>query len=369
MEGRFLSGLKKICVGLGGIALVGLGPGANAPVTTITINNTQSAFGGASFGSVGTYEVITGTFTDEVDPDDPHNAVIVDIEHGPKNANGTVGFTADFQIIRPTNLANSAHRVIYDVPNRGGTGALSTLNGDITATGTPITAGGNTAVPPSAGAAGTGFLMNMGWSIVEVGWDLTAPQGGRLFGVTLPVAKHKDGSAITGPTTEELVVDIGTTPADLPLTYPPASLDQSKAMLTVRENYGDTPQVVPACRLDVHHDMHRPNDLLLSDMRQVGGGRFRCSRNIWANGALRVHLYRAEPEYRRARLRRDPRSRDLPARRQYRRLRHRQSARRRCEIHLHDLQLAALPHYPRLRPLGLQRSRYPARREYPQMGG
>ena len=35
-------------------------------------------------------------------------------------------------------------------------------------------------------------------------------------------------------------------PADLPLTYPPASLDQSQAMLTVRKNYGDTPQVVPA---------------------------------------------------------------------------------------------------------------------------
>ena len=88
--------------------------------------------------------------------------------------------------------------------------------------------------------------MNMGWSIVEVGWDLTAPQGGKLFGITLPVAKHNDGSAIPDPTTEELVVDLGTTPADLPLTYPPASLDQSKAMLTVRENYGDKPQVVPA---------------------------------------------------------------------------------------------------------------------------
>ena len=108
------------CVTLIGIGLLSSASPAIARVTTITINNTQSAFGGASFGSVGSYEVITGTFTDEVDPNDPHNAVIVDIEHGPKNANGTVSFTADFQIIRPTNLANSAHRVLYDVPNRGG---------------------------------------------------------------------------------------------------------------------------------------------------------------------------------------------------------------------------------------------------------
>ena len=55
------------------IALCCAASGATARVTTLTIANTQPAFGGTSFGSVGTYEVITGTFTDEVDPVDPHN--------------------------------------------------------------------------------------------------------------------------------------------------------------------------------------------------------------------------------------------------------------------------------------------------------
>src|SRR5260370_40208358 len=82
------------------IALCIAASGASARVTTLSINNPQPAFGGASFGAVGTYEVITGTFTDEVDPDDPHNAVIVDIEHGPENANGTFSFTAEFPSIR-----------------------------------------------------------------------------------------------------------------------------------------------------------------------------------------------------------------------------------------------------------------------------
>jgi hypothetical protein len=99
------------CLVLAVMVLLSGVPGANARITTLTITNTQPAFGGATFGPVGSYEVITGTFTDEVDPDDPHNAVIVDIEHGPKNANGAVSFTADFQIIKPTNLANSAHRL------------------------------------------------------------------------------------------------------------------------------------------------------------------------------------------------------------------------------------------------------------------
>jgi hypothetical protein len=221
------------------IALCIAASGASARVTTLSINNPQPAFGGASFGAVGTYEVITGTFTDEVDPDDPHNAVIVDNEHGPKNANGTVSFTADFQIIRPTNLANSAHRVIYDLPNRGNPGALGTLNGS-----SPV----NTAVPPTSGAAGNGFLMNLGWTIVEVGWDQSAPPQGqnKTFGITLPVAKHRDGSSITGPALEELDVDQNATPATLPLTYPAASSDQSRASLTVRENYGDTPIPIPS---------------------------------------------------------------------------------------------------------------------------
>jgi hypothetical protein len=238
-ESPFSRSSSRFCLALLGIALLSSGPVANARVTTLTINDRQSAFNGANFGSVGTYEVITGTFTDEVDPDDPHNAVIVDIDRGPKNANGTVSFTADFQIIRPTNLANSAHRVIYDLPNRGNPGALGTLNGS-----SPV----NTAVPPSSGAAGNGFLMNMGWTIVEVGWDQSAPPQGlnKTFGISLPVAKQRDGSSTTGPALEELDVDQNATPATLPLTYPAASGDQSQASLTVRENYGDEPTPVPS---------------------------------------------------------------------------------------------------------------------------
>ena len=69
--------------------------------------------------------MITGTFTGEVDPNDPHNSVITDIALGPKTSDGTVSYSADFQIIRPTDLSQGAHRVMYDLPNRGGPGALA----------------------------------------------------------------------------------------------------------------------------------------------------------------------------------------------------------------------------------------------------
>ena len=64
--------------------------------------------------------------------------------------------------------------------------------------------------------------------------------------MTFPVAKHRDGSEITGPATEEFVVDTGPTSGSELLTYPAATADKSKAFLTVRENYADTPQPVPS---------------------------------------------------------------------------------------------------------------------------
>ena len=212
---------------------------ASAHVTQITINTVESpTYGGQSFGAVGTYTRISGTFTGKLDPRDPHNAVIVDIDKAPRDAQGLVTYTADFQILKPTNLALGNHRTVLELPNRGGALIMGTLNDS---------PAGNTML--SAGSPGDGFLMNEGYTIVEVGWDLTAAQGGALFGITLPVAAHPDGSPITGSATEELVVDFTSTPASLPLTYPATSTEPSGAALTVRENYGDTPIPIPSAAL------------------------------------------------------------------------------------------------------------------------
>src|SRR5216684_3866578 len=55
--------------------------GANARVTQINISTPANtpAFGGQSFGA-GKYQMINGTIKGEVDPKDPLNAVIVDID-------------------------------------------------------------------------------------------------------------------------------------------------------------------------------------------------------------------------------------------------------------------------------------------------
>jgi hypothetical protein len=49
---------------------------------------------GAAFGETGTYERLIGTAYFEVDPNDPLNAVIVDLTLAPRNARGRVEFSA-----------------------------------------------------------------------------------------------------------------------------------------------------------------------------------------------------------------------------------------------------------------------------------
>ena len=139
----------KICLTLIGIGLFGIVPFAHARVTQINMSTEAPTFGGASFGSVGQYERIEGTISGEVDPKDPLNAVIVDIHRAAKNANGKVGYSADFQILRPMDLNKGNHRVIFELPNRGRTNVLGLFNDSQT---------GN--AKGASGDPGNAFLMN-----------------------------------------------------------------------------------------------------------------------------------------------------------------------------------------------------------------
>jgi Alpha/beta hydrolase domain len=218
-----------------GIALMSFAPAANARVTQIVIKTVESpAFGGRTFGAVGAYERISGQVIGEVDPVDRRNAIIVDIGLAPKNPNGTVTYATDFQILRPIDRAKGNRRLLYEITNRGRTNALEMLNDSLAVNDVD-----------TSGDAGNGFLMRQGYVLLESGWDVPAPAG-KLFSVTVPVAKNPDGSQITGPATEEFVIDKGQTPTRQPLNYPAASPDKSKASLTVRKNYADAPIPVPA---------------------------------------------------------------------------------------------------------------------------
>ena len=117
---RILSTLLTSTACLTAVGLVLAMPAtAQARVTRIAIeNNVSPAFDGASFGNAGQYETLAGKAFGELDPTDPHNAVIQDIKLAPRNARGMVEYTATFQIVKPVDMSKASRLMWHDVPNR-----------------------------------------------------------------------------------------------------------------------------------------------------------------------------------------------------------------------------------------------------------
>ena len=209
---------------------------AEARLTRLVITNVQSpTFGATAFGSggaVGPYEKLTGVAHGEVDPEDPRNALITDIDHAPRNARGMVEYSMDVYILKPVDMQRSNHKLFMEINNRGNKlfGAFNRA---------PITND-----PTTAADAGGAFLMNQGYALAWNGWDPTAAAGNGRMTIQTPVAIQEDGTPVTGPSYEYLVFDNATT-LFAPLTYPDTTLDPAAATLTVREHLTDPPTILP----------------------------------------------------------------------------------------------------------------------------
>jgi len=210
---------------------------AQARITRIEITSTESpTFGGTTFGAAGAYEKLRGKAYGEVNPADPRNAVITDLELAPRNAAGMVEYSMDIFVLKPVNLANGNGKLFMEVNNRGGK-----LYGSFNLSG-----GGNN--PTTAADAGEAFIMNRGYSLAWNGWDPSAPPGGDRLTVTVPVATD-GGATIPGPSYEYIVFDNATT-TSCALAYPAASLDKAQASLTVKAHLQDPAVVIPAAGWD-----------------------------------------------------------------------------------------------------------------------
>lgn len=210
-------------------------PLAEARITRIEITSVESpTFEGATFGSVGAYEKLRGKAYGDLDPADPRNAVITDLELAPRSpATGKVEYSMDVYILKPLDLGKGNHKVYMEVNNRGGK-----LFGGFNGSG-----GGNN--PTTAAHAGDAFLMKQGYSLAWNGWDIAAAPGSDRLTITVPVAKNPDGASIMGLSYEYIVFDNATTTSSA-LTYAAATLDKSQATLTVRDQLMQTPTPVPA---------------------------------------------------------------------------------------------------------------------------
>jgi hypothetical protein len=106
---------RSALVSVAAAVLLAWAPPSDARVTRIIIDAT-----GSLSGQDIPYQTLTGRAFGELDPSDPHNALITDITLAPRNANGNVEYIASFFIVKPVDMSLASGLMWHDVPNRGG---------------------------------------------------------------------------------------------------------------------------------------------------------------------------------------------------------------------------------------------------------
>jgi hypothetical protein len=227
--------LKNCFVSLALIVLLAPWP-CEARVVRFVVEQKRVFAGGVSFGDVGPYERLDGVAYFEVDPADAQNAVIVNLDKAPRNVKGMVEFSAPFCILKPVDVAKGNRKIFYAINNRGNKQALSYFNF------APAGPGVNN--PLTAADAGDGFLMRLGYAVVDAGWQGDVAAGADRLFPKLPIATQPDGTPIVAPVrieySDRTIPPAGT--FTLPLEgaanfvpYPTADMDTARSTLTVRE--------------------------------------------------------------------------------------------------------------------------------------
>ena len=213
---------------------------AGARLTEINATAVEPFADGHAFGTAGAYERVKGTFKGELDPADPRNQVIVNLDKAPRNAAGRVEYEADFFMLRPADGARGNRKIIYDVTNRG----RKNLHWRLTDARLPSPAGAND--PRTAQDAGNGLFFRMGYTMVWNGWDPDAPRSNAGLAMK-PVIATNGGAPIVRVIRDELQSGTRSPRREtFRLTHEAATLDQTKAKLTVRRNEADPRREIPA---------------------------------------------------------------------------------------------------------------------------
>jgi len=198
----------------------------SAEVSRVEITAHRDVADGRSFGPAGPYEQLVGRLYFSIDPANKRNRVIADLDKAQKNAAGKIEMSADLVILKPRDAAKGNGIALFDVVNRGRGVALSKFD----------------AQTGGAGAAadeyGDGFLLNRGYTIVQVGWEFDARREGAIR-AELPSALGVTGLAHATfiPTSNSPEATVG----DL-VGYTPSDPVAAENTLTVR----DSPQAAAA---------------------------------------------------------------------------------------------------------------------------
>ncbi len=192
---------------------------AQAEVTRISVTSRET------LGDPSTpmhYEAIRGLISYSLDPDNEGNKRIADIDLAPRNAEGLVEFSADFELYVPKGQSRS-DALLYSVNNRGG----STLPPEISLD-YPLT--------------------QKGYTYLVTGWINELTPGGERVRLHAPIVSSADGP-VTGLVRYEIITNRAgnnvNIAGDNHLAYAPSERGMGEATLTKRLNQLDPRETIP----------------------------------------------------------------------------------------------------------------------------
>jgi len=214
---------------------------AFAEVTRIEITARADVLEGKPLGDAGPYEELIGRVYFSLDPDNPRNRPIIDLDKAPRDEAGRVTFWADLQVMAPKDRSRGNGVALFDVLNRGRKNILRDFN-----RAPPV-------FDPSAPVdLGDGFLMRQGYTLVWLGWQFDIPHRAGALGLEAPPALD-NGQPITGwisttftPNTPDPTYSL----SDLgrygdATRYPPVDPASPASTLVVRDGFLGAPKIVP----------------------------------------------------------------------------------------------------------------------------
>lgn len=216
-------------------------------VERFEITGTEPYDSGRAFGEIGAYERIDAVARYAVDPDDPANTPIVDLDIAERGDDGLVRFHGDVVVLRSQDHARSNRVGLMEVPNRGRRLMPGLLNRAVPDD------------PPTRRIpVGDGFLMERGHALAWCGWQWDVPRDPGRMGLEVPSALGPDGRPVTGWIQQriQLPVDVESValtdqhvgPLGAHEPIPSVDVDDPEAVLYVRDGLHDEPDVVPRDR-------------------------------------------------------------------------------------------------------------------------
>jgi hypothetical protein len=210
--------------------------GNDVAVTRIEIQRSETYANGASFGEIGVYERVDATVHYAVDPSNPRNVMIVDLDLAPRGPDGLVHFHGDLCLLIPVDRDRANGSLFLELPNRGRKLLTSYVHRARVDTAKDVD------ITP-----GDGFLLRHGFVVGWVGWQWDVYRDDVLMGLEPPQAVGVSGTTLVRfqpnePRRSKLLADRVHKP------LPAADLDEAGARLTRREFELGEPTVIPRDR-------------------------------------------------------------------------------------------------------------------------